>query len=605
MLFDSTMLSAVAEELGEALRDTRVTGVHQPHHSELYLEFGPRPTTVCLCSAPDMARIHLATRVPSVPTKPYPFCMSLRKHLLHARVLDVRQWDFDRILWLRFGECAGLGPTSQRALVAELMGRRSNIMLLEPGGPEEPESNRIIACAKHVTREVNRYREILPGVAYVAPPAGVQRLSGAPAEGGWDEAPERFDPRRAGPEMLSERMAQAPPQTAVGKWLSAQAAGASATFVAEVLHRAGIDADEPLEQLDDTDVSTLAASMRAVTCTEEGRRGLIYVPRDGDSHLRRSLAYPVPLYHLAGTHEVAERENLSVAIEEISGRMADAATRARRRDRLSATIAAALKRAETKLAARRDDARKLEHYEADKRLGELIMANIGRIEPGAERAVVIDYFDPEQPEVEIELDARLSPVENAQQHFARYRKSKQGTGRLPALVGEAADEVEYLSGLRAQLELLETADELLQLEEELQRGRYLKRQPAPKRQGERGKPSVRVPSEELPGGYRIYFGRNNRQNDYLLRHIASPNDLWLHVKDAPGSHAVIKGGSPKEPVPRDVLIRAAQIAARHSALRNDSVVAIDYTHRKHVTKPKGSRPGFVHYVNYKTINVRP
>ncbi|MFQ5809073.1 MAG: NFACT family protein [Armatimonadota bacterium] len=605
MLFDSTMLSVIAEELRGSVQTARVAAAHQPHHSELYLEFGPRPATVCLCSAPDAARVHLATSVPDAPLKPYPFCMSLRKHLVHARLIDVRQWDFDRILWLRFGECAGLGPESQRALVAELMGRRSNIILLQPGDPAEPESNTIVACAKHITRNVNRYREILPGIAYVPPPAGVRRPTDVRADGDWDQPPERFDPRAATPEMLSERMAQVSCQTPVGRWLSGEAAGASATFIAEVLHRAGVDADETLEQLDAEDLEGLGAAMRTVSGGSEGRAAFIHVPRSEASSPHGHVAYPVSLHHLQQSHTAQERESLSAALDELARDIAAASTRTRLRDRLSSVIGAALRRAETKLAARQTQARDVEDYEAHRRRGELIMSNVARIEPGAPRAKVIDYADPSQREVEVTLDPQLSPTENAQRHFARYRKARQGAERLPALVRESQDEVDYLSSLNAQLEWLEAPDELLQLEQEVRRGGYIKREPAPKRRRRDTGPSVRVPSTELPEGYRIYYGRNNRQNEYLLRHIASPNDLWLHVKDAPGCHAIIKGESPKAPVPRNVLIRAARIAARNSTLRSDSVVAVDYTQRKHVTKPKRSRPGFVHYVNSKTIHVRP
>jgi predicted ribosome quality control (RQC) complex YloA/Tae2 family protein len=531
--------------------------------------------------------------------------MSLRKHLHHARLLEVRQCDFDRILWLRFGECAGLGPESQRALVAELMGRRSNIVLLQPGDPAEPESNTIVACAKHITRDVNRYREILPGIPYVPPPAGVRRATDVRPDGDFDQPPERFDPRAATPAMLSERMAQVSRQTPIGRWLSGEAAGASATFIAEVLHRAGIDADETLEQLDAEDLDGLGAAMRAVAGGGEGRAAFILVPPGEDTSPHRHIAYPVSLHHLQQSHTVEQRESLSAALDEIARGIAEASTRTRLRDRLSSVIGAALRRAETKLAARQTQARDVEDYAAHRRLGELIMSNVAQIQPGAARATVIDYSDPTQREVEVELDPQLSPTGNAQRHFARYRKAKQGAERLPPLVKESQDEVDYLSGLNAQLEWLEAPDELLQLQEEVRRGGYIKREPAPKRRRRDAEPSVRVPSTDLPEGYRIYYGRNNRQNDYLLRHIASPNDLWLHVKDAPGCHAIIKGESPKAPVPRTVLIRAARIAARNSTLRNDGVVAVDYTQRKHVTKPKRSRPGFVHYVNYKTINVRP
>ncbi len=531
--------------------------------------------------------------------------MSLRKHLTRARLLEVRQWDFDRILWLRFAECGGLGPESQRALVAELMGRRSNIILLEPGDPDDPEGSTIVACAKHVTADVNRYRQILPGIPYVPPPAGVRRPSSELPEGDWDEPPQRFDPRCADVEMLSQRMGEVPAQTLVGKWLSAEANGASATFVAEVLHRSGIEADEPLEQLEDEDIAGLASAMRAVSCVEPERQGLIHIPSDMELSPHRRLAYPVPLQHLSQSHTVEERESLSAALEDMARSLVEASTRAQLRARLSSVINASLRRAEKKLNAREAEARGMEDYEKHRRLGELIMSNVSLIPRGASSATVTDYSDPEQPEVEVKLDRQLSPADNAQRHFARYRKAKQGAQRVPALVKEARDEAEYLSGLSAQLEWLEDTGELMELEEELRRGKYLKRKQVQKRRGRGEEPSVRIPSTNLDDGYRLYYGRNNRQNDYLLRHVASPNDLWLHVKDAPGCHAIIKGESPKQEVPRNILIRAARIAARNSTLRKDSVVAIDYTQRKHVTKPKASRPGFVHYVNYKTINVRP
>ncbi|MFQ6096474.1 MAG: NFACT family protein [Armatimonadota bacterium] len=577
MLFDSTILAAITREVAEALLGARVSAVRQPHFARVYLDFGGRGVLLA-SSAPDDARVHLTTEAPEATRRPLPFCSALRRHLVRARLDAVEQVDFDRVLWLRFSECEGHGPECRRALVIEIMGRHSNMILVdESRGDGRPT---ILACAKHVTHKVNRYRQILPGEAYVPPPAS-----------------ERRDPRRLTPDDVSAILdaCPGPVERALAKLL----AGASPTFIAEIVHRAGLGPEDMGDSLSSEDVAQIARAASEVACATGA---FVHLPQ---SPTEKALAYPAPLEHLAQTHRAEPRDSMSAALQELAISAQEAVTRARLKAGLISAVESALRRAESRAASRRRELDSAGDYDAHRRVGEAIINNVHRIPQGAARATLVDYGSPDQRTLDVELDPTLSPADNARRHFEAYRRGKRIAARLPGLIAEAQAEADYLSRMLARVESLDEIAALRDVEAELTSRGYLTGARRERRRRDRpSKPSEPEVGRLYSHGCTIRYGRNEAQNEHLLRRRAAPDDVWLHVRGAPSGHVIIKCPGTGDP-PREVLVQAARLAARNSALRRDGAVEVDYTLRKHVTKPKGAPPGFVRYTHAKTIVVKP
>jgi predicted ribosome quality control (RQC) complex YloA/Tae2 family protein len=230
--------------------------------------------------------------------------------------------------------------------------------------------------------------------------------------------------------------------------------------------------------------------------------------------------------------------------------------------------------------------------------GELITANIYQLEKGMKEATVPNYYDEKAEEITIPLDVQKTPSENAQFYFKKYNKLKKSVQFIDEQIDATNAEIEYLDALLQQLESASASD-VSEIREELEEGGYLKRRRVKTKRNPNKKPSIEHYVSST--GIDLYVGKNNKQNDYLTNKFANANDIWLHTKDIPGSHVVIRNAEPDE----ETLIEAANIAAYFSKAKNSASVPVDYTTIKHVKKPSGSKPGFVTYDNQKTIYVTP
>ncbi len=587
MIFDSLSLCRIAADLRRSAIGARVDRVFQPSREELVLDLRrkmPRPQIMLSWSA-EFGRAHLAAGAQPRPGANMPIADVLRKHLRGATVVGCEQINFDRILHITFANCVGLGPQSRATLVAEIMGRHANLVLLD-------EDETIIACAKHVPARVNRYREVLPNIQYVPPPSF-----------------ERVQPRDVTPEGLrrAAECLDAPVREVLHKTLM----GASDLFLDETLYRAGEvedggtakgGGDSSAVGLQDPGYATaVVAAMHGLIAEAEAEgAGHLYVPRKSSG--RRPFAYPVALC----THEGVPCEpapDLSAATEAAVLRLQLERDMTGRRERLRGFTRRALKKATGRENERRRALQEAEGAEALKRKGELIIANLWAIGPGASEVTVLDYFDPEQRQVTIALDENYSAQENAQAWFDRTKRYRRVQERVPALLQEARVEREYLEGILAQIDNADTPEDLDQLEVELDRrghiGQQSKRRKKPPSLGQ-----VEPRRYQSPEGFAVLCGKTGPQNDALLR-LANGDDLWLHVKTGPGAHVLIRTGGRPDSVPESTLLYAAAIAAANSRQRSDSRVDVNYTQAKHVRKPPGAPPGFVTYTDFSTVTVTP
>ncbi|MGD9495553.1 MAG: NFACT family protein [Armatimonadota bacterium] len=571
MVVDSTALARLVAEAADYAVGVRVRRIVQPRHDLIALELGRAGPWACLLIdwSAEYGRLHLAGELPPPALREQRFGAVLRRQLWGARIDAIEQIDFDRLVRMRFSNCEQLGPHATRTLIAELMGRHSNLVLLG-------EDERIVEAGRHVTARVNRYRETLPGLTYVPPP---------------DFG--RIPPWRADPAAMADA-AQASADQPLGRWLRASFHGCSDPFVAEVCARVGVPEDVALRDLPPGWPERVVGALWGIQ-QEAGRLGAAWVYYDAEGE-RPELAWPVQALHLAGRRR--ERvESLSAAVAELQALSAQERTVRQVRQRLLAAVRAGMAKAERVLEKRWEAVAQAERAELDRERGQLLMAYLHEVPEGASE-VALPRFSGEG-ELSVALDPQRSALENAQAYFRRYKKSARLSDMAPRLLAAARHELEYLRQAGTQIETAEDLADLLLLEEELLREGYLSTRPA-----DGGRPPQRPAprTAHTADGYPLLYGRSGTENDEVLR-AAQGDDLWLHVKDAAGPHVVIRTDGRPDQVPEETIKEAARLAASLSSRRLEGKVEVDCTLAKNVTKPRRGRPGLAYYRGAHTIVV--
>lgn len=572
MVVDSACIARLVAEAREYAEGLVIRSIVQPRHDLVALELGRSGPWACLLIdwSPEFGRVNLAPEMPDPGQRDQRFSGALRRQLRGARIERIEQINFDRLVEIEFSNCEQLGPQCRRTLVVELMGRHSNAVLLT-------EDERIIEAGKHVTVRVNRYRQTLPGLAYVPPP-----------EFG------RIPPWEADVETVAEKAASVLDQR-LTKFLRSEFHGGSDLFIDEVCARAGLDGQAALRELPAGWQEGVARQLQAIPaeCAEVGR-SWIYWDEEGRT---RELAYPIELQCMASRrHEPVE--SLSAALEELQSRISERQRVRELKERLLGAVSRGRSKAERTLQKRREAVRRARDAELDRERGELLMAYQHQVPAGA-REVTLPRFSGDG-ELTIDLDPDRTPVENAQAYFKRYRKSDRLGDLAPQLLAAARHELEYLEQVKTQIEVAETIEDLELLAEELVEEGYLapeKTRTSRSSKGERGPRTVQT-SDGLP----LLYGKSGTENDAVLR-AANPDDLWFHVKGAAGPHVVLRSNSRPEDVPESSIEEAARLAAALSSQRRDSKVEVDCALAKNVNKPRRGRPGLAYYHADRTIVV--
>ncbi|PRR70151.1 Rqc2 family fibronectin-binding protein [Neomoorella humiferrea] len=582
MACDGLFLAAVREELRESV-GSRVDRIFQPEKETIiiHLRRGRETRKLLLCSLADQARVHFTTASFTNPASPPLFCMVLRKHLEGGILEAVEQPNLERILSFRFQTTDELGRPTTRLLIIEVMGKHANIILLDP-------SNTIIDAARRYTHAVSRYREVLPGRPYIPPPPQVKadprnlemdafiRLMW---ENSWDIPLER---------LLVEKIAGVGPQTA-----------------REIICRAGLPAETTLEGCGEYELTRLYRAVQEIAAAvcPQGWRPVVIMEREGET-----LAF--------AAFELFQFEGLSRQFMATPSAACDFFYQVRReRQLLEATrrslehvIDRELKRCYKKEGLQAASVAEAADAEKFRLAGELITANIYRLEKGQISFTTPNFYDPHGAEITIELDPSLTPAENAQRYFHRYNKARNAARLAKEQLEQTRTEIAYLESVAQALEMATNFDDLAEIRRELRRAGYITEEKEKDKPGKKSeKKEAARPSTPMeftsPDGFKILVGRNNRQNDWLTLKLAGPDDIWLHAKDIPGSHVVIRTGGRE--VPAATLEMAARLAARYSRAGGSSRVPVDYTLVKNVRKPPGAKPGMVIYDHQRTVYVAP
>ncbi|MGI6586667.1 MAG: fibronectin/fibrinogen-binding protein [Gracilibacteraceae bacterium] len=576
MPYDGSVVSSIVNELQNKLLNGKIDKVYQPEKDELLIHIRSSGDNykLLLSASSTYPRVHLTEESKSNSSVPPSFCMLLRKHLLGGRIVSVSQPQFERIIEIDIDSSDELGYGTQKTLVAEIMGRHSNIIFIDKT------TGKIIDSIKRISFEISSVREILPGGNYEYPPSFG-----------------KADPTKATRESLIEGIMNNPGSIMAEKYLVSKFNGISPVLARDICMRAGIDSDADLKQCSSGHIEKFYNAFykfQEAVRTSSFHPNIVYK----DVKALDFSCFDLEIYK---NFEKQKFESMSKAVERFYHEKDKKDRIKQKSGDMHKVISNRLERCYKKLEKLNGDLQEASDSEKYKLYGDLIISNIYYLQRGEEKARLQNYYSPEGEYIEIPLDIRLSPSENAQKYYKQYNKFKKAINKINIQLQENKQEIMYLE---AQLDNLDKCTEELELEEirtELAEQGYLKiRRRVKGRQTKKTSSPMRFISST---GFEIFVGKNNVQNDYLTLKLAVNQDIWLHTKDIPGSHVLIK--TKGKDVDDTTLKEAANLAAYYSKGRMSSKVPVDYTIKKNVKKPNGAKPGMVIYENYNTIYITP
>lgn len=559
MPLDGFVIHALVDELSTELKGARINKIYQPDKNELvFIVRQSKQTHNLLLSAhPTYPRLHLTSHNYINPQQPPLFCMLLRKHIEGGIIKSIEQVDNERIIHIDIAAKDELGDPQFFRLVIEVMGRHSNIMLLNA-------KNIVLDAIIRVNHSISRYRQVLPGKEYMSPPAQNKHNPFTLNEKSFDQ--------------LIEENSNDYTQELVTKLM-----GFSSPLARELISRA-------------TTPISKQKIWKEITKFLELTKKKNYQPAIVQYNSKEDYSL-IPLTHLKGKEK--HFKSMNKCLDSFYSNKAEHDNVKQRATDLIKFINNERQKNDKKLKYLNSDLIKADSAEKYRLYGELLTASLQLVPPRADSVLVNNYYSDNNEQIEIPLNKLLSPNANAQAYFKRYTKLKKSHEHLKEQIDLTIAENEYLDLLLTQIENASVAD-ILEIREELIAGGYIKKnkskQPLKKR-------TIKPQLQELKSseGIAILVGRNNTQNDYLTTKLANANDTWLHTKDIPGSHVVIRANNFNE----QTLIEAAMIAAFYSKAKFSSNVPVDYTLIRNVKKPRGVKPGYVTYDKQNTLFVTP
>ncbi len=568
MSMDGLSLYSAMNELNKRLAGGKIDKIQQTDKEELLLmvrSLGQTYRLLINASAADN-RVQLTELKKQAPSEAPMFCMLLRKRIAGGKIVRFEQERLDRVLKISIETYNDLGDLSVFALYCELMGKHSNIILVNEKGV-------IVDAIKHVGLGMSSVRFVMPGLEYSAPPAQ-----------------DKQDPSKASADDFS--MAMCMVGMSIAKALSNAFFGLSPAVAAQLVARY-TDKTE-CTQLSEAERKELAERLAAfyADMAQGKEKASAVLNALGETEAVYPFAISgsgIKLYDSIG--EALDSLYINSDRREWAKRHGASARKVLQNN---------IERCEKKLALYADALNSGEQMEKCRLYGELLTANLHSLKSGTDTAAVDNYYADPVERIAIPLDRQLTPGENAQRYYKKYQKLKAARDMAIVQREQTLSELNYLEGQLDNLTKCTAENELSELIEELKDQGYIKRDKGGKKKMKlaASKPMHFVSST----GTDIYVGKNNRQNDELTLRFASPNDIWMHAKNIPGSHVIVKGASEQDTA---TMTEAALLAAYYSRARGSENVAVDYTPRKYVKKPAGAKPGMVIYTTNKTAYVTP
>ena len=575
MALDGAFLRHIKQELEEQLLNTKVDKIYQPSRDELILSLRSREGTkkLLISARAGSARLHLTTTTPENPKVPPMLCMLLRKKLSGARLREIRQPALERVLLLVFEGTNELGDLCQMTLAVEIMGQYSNIVFVDGDGL-------IIDAFRRVDASMSSQRLILPGLPYEQPP---QQDKLCVLDKDADD--------------IIAAVQQLPKNMPLSKALLSVVQGVSPILCREWEHLTGRGREVLSREMDEERLSRLRFFLKRSIQAIREVSGQPYMIID---ETKKPIDFTFEDIQQYGSgRSRRETETFCELLDRYYAKRDAMETMRRKSEDLNRLLNTTATRLIRKIYLQKDELAACADREQWRIWGDIIQANLYRIEKGAAQLRAENFYDEELREITIPLQPSLSAAVNAQRYYKNYRKAKTAEQVLQVQIAKAEEELDYISSVLDSLSRAASVRELDEIRTELTEQGYLKLK------GKKSKAVSALPPLQFvsASGFAIWIGRNNKQNDQLTLKQAHKNDLWFHAKDIPGSHTILvtDGREPDE----DSILLAASLAAAHSKGRGSGRVSVDYTKVRYVSKPQGAKPGRVIYINQKTLFVVP
>ncbi|WP_138204436.1 Rqc2 family fibronectin-binding protein [Haloimpatiens lingqiaonensis] len=569
MALDGLFLYSIKEEL-KNLIGCKVDKVNQPEKDEIILSIreNRQNKKLLISASSNYPRIHFTNIQKQNPQKAPMFCMILRKYLNAAKIIDVQQLNFDRILNITFESSDEMGFNSKYNLIIEIMGRHSNITLVRE------RDNIIMDSIKHITSDINSYRNLYAGIEYIYPPKS-NKLN--PGDFSMEDFTKHINENNI---TISE------------KFFSKTFTGISTDLSKEIFYR--FNTYNVYEKSSLEDLFKFSKEFFTKFLSNQFEFSY-YMDKNGllkDFHCMDLLSleennikkqYASPSLLLEDFYFAKDK------IDRLKSKSAD----------LEKLIHTNMDRCLKKIKILNETLEKCKSKDTFKLYGELLTANIYSIKKGDSEATLLNYYSEKEEYLTIGLDENKTPSENVQYYYKKYNKLKTSEEMGTLQLKSTEEELEYLSSVLSNIENADNYDEIDDIKKELVQTGYIKFRKSLKNKNKKESTPLHFISSD---GFHIYVGKNNLQNDYLTLKFARKNDIWMHTKEVHGSHVIIKNTGD---ITDKTLEEAASLAAYYSKGRNSSKVAVDYTEIKNVKKPSGAKPGMVIYYTNKTILAEP
>ncbi|WP_315114476.1 NFACT RNA binding domain-containing protein [uncultured Clostridium sp.] len=568
MALDGIFLYSISEELKNSIINSKVEKINQPEKDELILLLRKDRSNykLLISASPVYPRIHFTNATKENPLSPPMFCMLLRKHLNSSRLVNIRQLNTDRVIFLDFESKDELGFNSIYTLVIEIMGKHSNITLIRE------RDNIIMDSIKHVTPNMNSFRSLYPGIPYVFPPSS-----------------NKLNPLNYNYESLRTFVSEK--NVKFDKNFSAKVfEGVSSQFSKEIHFRI-IKSDIELHMNNLQEVNKKLSEIFDLIKTTSFYFAS-YKNSDGNKDF-----YCLKLYNLEG-YSIEEFSTPSELIDKYYADKDKGDRLHSRTSNLQKLINNNLDRCYKKLNLLNNNLEECKEKEKYRVWGELLTANIYNMKPGDSEIKVLNYYNEDEEYIDILLDPNKTPSVNIQNYYRKYNKLKKSEEISIKQIEATEEEIKYLQSVLTNIANLEDYKGIDEIKKELMEAGYIKFKRDMKKKDSISKPIHFLSSE----GIDIYVGKNNIQNDYLTLKFANKNDIWMHTKNMPGSHVVIKTS---KKFTDKTLEEGANLAAYYSKAKDSSNVPVDYTEIRNVHKPNGAKPGMVIYYTNKTIYITP
>lgn len=573
MALDGAFLRHIKYEVKKQALDARVDKIFQPNKDEIVISLRCKSGTykLLLSVRASSPRVHFTKHKIENPSVPPMLCMLFRKKLTSAKLIDVRQVGLERALFFDFLATDELGDKSKITIVSEIMGKYSNVILLDSSG-------KIIDALKRVDASTSSKRLVLPGIGYELPPKQ-DKLSLL------DEDADIVDA------MLKRK-----PGSTVEKAMLSCIQGISPIVCREAAYAVCGSKDIALGDLNIEQKESLKKTINSISKTVFEVSGNPIMIKDDNGKLIDFSFLPIKQY--GESAKIISYESFSELLDEFYFEKDNQERMKTKYADLSRLLTTLLDRINKKIAIQKNEIEQSKKKEVLKLYGDLLKANLYKLSFGEDEVVVENFYDEYKP-TKIKLDSRISPSQNVQKFYKEYTKSKHAIKLLNEQIELSKVERDYLEGVLDTLSRVQLEDEINEIRSELAEQGYIKSRSSRKSNVSKLKP-MRFKSTE---GFEILVGRNNIQNDKLTLKESKKTDIWFHVKDIPGSHVILVANG-KE-VGEQSLYDAAMIAAFYSKAGGSSGVPVDYTFVRYVSKPQGAKPGNVIYKNQKTLFVTP